>query len=253
METMINTESRAVRAIIGIAHAAGIAEMYLNTLDRIFNTVLFNQDDLGMSDKEAISTLQTLGLLRCDISDIAADKNLARALGVGRQMTDEAAAVSVETFTMKADWSTKEESPDLWRLILDALNEGSHLLAQRTKESDETGEITEILEDIAKLRDRLESLAEWKATNDRYPEFAGNNFGVERLRAFLYVANQKAIGLMEMVNDIVDDMQRMERNKAEIAEIREAADLALHAAKITKQALEREDARATGTQEGADE
>ena len=170
METTINTESRAVRAIIGIAHAAGIAEMYLNTLDRIFNTVLYNQDDLGMSDTEAISTLQTLGLLRSDIQDIAADKDLASALGVGQQTANKAAAVSVE-----------------------------------------------------------------------------------RLRAFLYVANQKAIGLMEMVNDIVDDMQRMERNKAEIAEIREAADLALHAAKITKQALEREDARATGTQEGADE
>lgn len=240
MKTTINTESRAVRAIIGIAHAAGIAEMYLNTLDRIFNTVLFNQDDLGMSDTEAISTLQTLGLLRSDIQDIAADKDLARALGV-------------ETFTMKVDWSTEEEKPDPWRLILDALNEGSHLLAQRSRESDTTGEIAEILEDIAKLRDRLESLTEWKATNDRYSEFAGNNFGVERLRAFLHVANQKAIGLMEIVNDIVGDMQRMERNKAEISEIREAADLALHAAKITKQALEREDARATGDQEGADE
>ncbi len=253
MATTINTESRGVRAIIGIAHAAGIAEMYLNTLDRIFNTVLYNQDDLGMSDTEAISTLQTLGLLRSDIQDIAADKDLARALSVGRQTTDDAAAVSVETFTMKADWSTEEEKPDPWRLILDALNEGSHLLAQRSRESDTTGEIAEILEDIAKLRDRLESLTEWKATNDRYPEFAGNNFGVERLSAFLHVANQKAIGLMEIVNDIVGDMQRMERNKAEISEIREAADLALHAAKITKQALEREDARATGDQEGADE
>ena len=252
---MINTESRGARAIIGITHAAGTAEMYLNAIDRIFNTVLYNQDDLGMSDTEAISTLQTLGLLRSDIQDIAADKNLPRVLGAGRQMFAESQTTSVEMFTMKTDWSIPEsiEEPAPWGLVLDALNEGSHILAQQPKADDKTGEITEILEDMAKLRDRLESLAEWEATNDRYPEFAGNNFGVERLRAFLHVANQKALGLTELVNDIVDDMQHMQRNKAEISEIREVADLALHAAKITKQALEREDARATGDQEGADE
>lgn len=254
MYLTIKTNSRVAQVIINIAHSAGVAEMYINTLGRISNAVLFNQDDMGMSDAEALDTIRALNLLRLDIQDIADAKDFARALDAGYQTTDDTIrSIPVETFTYKTDWSTNEEKPDPWRMTLDALTVGSHLLAQRSKESDPTGEITEILEDMAKLYDRLESLTEWKATNDRYPEFADNNFGPERLRAFLHVANQKAVGLMEMVNDIIGDMQRMKRNKAEIAEIREVADMALHAANITKQAIEREDARATGDQEGADE
>ena len=71
MEITIKINDKAARAIAGIAHNAGTAEMYVNTLSRLFNAVLYNQDDLGMDDTEAITTLQTLGLLRSDIEDIA--------------------------------------------------------------------------------------------------------------------------------------------------------------------------------------
>lgn len=71
MEITIKINDKAARAIAGIAHNAGTAEMYVNTLSRLFNAVLYNQDDLGMDDTEAITTLQALGLLRSDIEDIA--------------------------------------------------------------------------------------------------------------------------------------------------------------------------------------
>lgn len=89
MEITIKINDKAARAIAGIAHNAGTAEIYVNTLSRLFNAVLYNQDDLGMDDTEAITTLQALGLLRSDIEDIANDQDLARALGAGHK-TDEA-------------------------------------------------------------------------------------------------------------------------------------------------------------------
>lgn len=248
MEITIKINDKAARAIAGIAHNAGTAEMYVNTLSRLFNAVLYNQDDLGMDDTEAITTLQTLGLLRSDIEDIA--ESGLRQFPFEPAITVE--KVDFGPVDLTGDDDQDSAPVDPWRLALDALREAADLLGQHPKDDSLAADIVELLEDMAKMRDRLESLAEWKAANERYPEFAANNFDAEKLRAFLCVANHKAVGLMEMVNDIVGDMQRMERNKTEIAEIREAADLALHAAKITKKALEREDARATGDQEGAD-
>ena len=100
MEITINSESRAGRAICGIAYTAGTAELYIHTLNRLFNAVLYDQDDLGMDDTEAITTLQALGLLRSDIADIAADEDLARALHADRQMP------------AGADTTEEEETPD---------------------------------------------------------------------------------------------------------------------------------------------
>lgn len=72
--------SAGLLAIAGLQHAAGTAETYENTLERIFYAVLHNQDDLGMDDSEAIDTLRTLELLRADIRAIATDHVLALLL-----------------------------------------------------------------------------------------------------------------------------------------------------------------------------
>ena len=77
MEITINTESRAAQILLALTHKAGTAEIYINTLSRIINAALFNQDDLGMSDTEALDTIRTLSLLRSDIEDIAADTSIA--------------------------------------------------------------------------------------------------------------------------------------------------------------------------------
>lgn len=80
MEIKINTESKAAAAIINIAHCTGLAETYTDTITRLFNAVLYNQDDLGMDDTEAIDTLRVLALLRDDIRDIAGDQGLAESI-----------------------------------------------------------------------------------------------------------------------------------------------------------------------------
>ena len=173
MEITIKINDKAARAIAGIAHNAGTAEMYVNTLSRLFDAVLYNQDDLGMDDTEAITTLQALGLLRSDIEDIAGSWL--------RQFPFEPA------ITEKVDFGPVD------------------------------------LTDAA-----------------------------EKLRAFMYVAYNKAVSLLKLVNDITDNMQHADRDAAEIDKIREVAELATKAAKITKQAIDREDTRAADDQEGAD-
>lgn len=247
MEITIKINDKAARAIAGIAHNAGTAEMYVNTLSRLFNAVLYNQDDLGMDDTEAITTLQTLGLLRSDIEDIAGHD--LRKLHNEPVITVE----KVEFNHVDLTGDDQDSEPvDPWRLTLDALREGADLLAQYPKDDSLACNIVELLEDMAKMRDRLESLAEWKAANERYPEFTANNFAAEKLRAFMYVAYNKAVSLLELVNDITDNMRHADRDTAEIDKIREVAELATKAAKITKQALDREDTRAADDQEGAD-
>lgn len=237
MKTTIKINDKAARAIAGIAHNAGTAEMYVNTLSRLFNAVLYNQDDMGMDDTEAITTLQTLGLLRSDIQDIAGHDL--------RQLPDEP-VITVEKvefnhIDLTGDDDQNDANVDPWRLTLDALREGADLLAQHPKDDSLACDIVELLEDMAKMRDRLETLAEWKLANERYPEFAANDFAAEKLRAFMYVAYNKAVSLLELVNDITDNMRHADRDVAEIDKIREVSELATKAAKITKQALEREE------------
>lgn len=236
MKTTIKINDKAARAIVGIAHNAGTAEMYVNTLSRLFNAVLYNQDDMGMDDTEAITTLQTLGLLRSDIQDIAGHDL--------RQLPDEP-VITVEKVEFNhidlTDDDQNDANVDPWRLTLDALREGADLLAQHPKDDSLACDIVELLEDMAKMRDRLETLAEWKLANERYPEFAANDFAAEKLRAFMYVAYNKAVSLLELVNDITDNMRHADRDVAEIDKIREVSELATKAAKITKQALEREE------------
>lgn len=248
MEITIKINDKAARAIAGIAHNAGTAEMYVNTLSRLFNAVLYNQDDLGMDDTEAITTLQALGLLRSDIEDIA---------GSGLRQFPFEPAITVEKVDfgpvdLTGDDDQGDATADPWGLLRAALREGADLLAQQPKDESVAGDIVELLEDMATLRDRLESLTEWKNANERYPEFAANNFGAEKLRAFLNVANSKAVSLMELANDITDSMWHADRDAAEIDKIREVAELATKAAKITKQALEREETHTADDQEGAD-
>lgn len=92
-EITIKLSPDTARTLTGIVHSVGIAELYVNTLKRLFNAVLYNQDDLGMDDTEAVDILRTLGMLTTDIRTIAADRELARALGAGHR--EEAAADTV--------------------------------------------------------------------------------------------------------------------------------------------------------------
>lgn len=128
MEIKINAESKAAAAIIAIAHSAGTAEIYDKTLSRLYNCVLFNQDDLGMDDTEAIDTLRVLALLRADIEDIASDQMLAKQLSTAPKVDDDDAAsdqddgvdLEAETEDITKELEQTLEHPD-WLTLLHAL------------------------------------------------------------------------------------------------------------------------------------
>ena len=71
MENNINLTPDAVKAIQALQHPCGTYQFYRAHLDRLFNYILNNSDEIGMSDNEAMHTLRALNALRADIADIA--------------------------------------------------------------------------------------------------------------------------------------------------------------------------------------
>lgn len=71
MENNINLTPDAVKAIQALQHPCGTYQFYRLHLDRLFNYILNNSDEIGMSDNEAMHTLRALNALRSDIADIA--------------------------------------------------------------------------------------------------------------------------------------------------------------------------------------
>lgn len=71
MENNINLTPDAVKAIQALQHPCGTYQFYRTHLDRLFNYILNDSDEIGMSDNEAMHTLRALNALRSDIADIA--------------------------------------------------------------------------------------------------------------------------------------------------------------------------------------
>lgn len=71
MENNIKLTPDAVKAIQALQHPCGTYQFYRAYLDRLFNYILNNSDEIGMSDNEAMHTLRALNALRSDIADIA--------------------------------------------------------------------------------------------------------------------------------------------------------------------------------------
>ena len=71
MENNINLTPDAVKAIQALQHPCGTYQFYRTHLDRLFNYILNNSDEIGMSDNEAMYALRALNALRSDIADIA--------------------------------------------------------------------------------------------------------------------------------------------------------------------------------------
>ena len=71
MENNIRLIPDAVRAIQALQHPCGTYRYYRSHLDRLFNYILDNSDEIGMDDAEAMATLRALNALRADMADIA--------------------------------------------------------------------------------------------------------------------------------------------------------------------------------------
>ena len=63
MENNINLTPDAVKAIQALQHPCGTYQFYRAHLDRLFNYILNNSDEIGMSDNEAMHTLRALNAL----------------------------------------------------------------------------------------------------------------------------------------------------------------------------------------------
>lgn len=67
----INLSAEAIAAINALQHPAGTYSYYRDTLSRLFNFVLSQSDEIGMSDTEAMHTLRALDAMRSDLTEIA--------------------------------------------------------------------------------------------------------------------------------------------------------------------------------------
>ena len=72
METKnIALTPEALVVIEALQHNKGTFTFYTNALKRLFNFVLDQSDEIGMSDTEAINTLRALQYIREDLATIA--------------------------------------------------------------------------------------------------------------------------------------------------------------------------------------
>lgn len=68
---IITLSTKAVAAIERLQHPRGTYDFYATTLTRLFNYILDQSDEIGMSDTEAVHTLRVLRYLKDDITHIA--------------------------------------------------------------------------------------------------------------------------------------------------------------------------------------
>jgi len=67
----INLSTAAIASIDRLQHKNGTYDFYSATLSRLFNYILDQSDEIGMSDTEAIHTLRVLQYLKEDLAQIA--------------------------------------------------------------------------------------------------------------------------------------------------------------------------------------
>lgn len=236
MELRINTESPAARAIIAMAHAAGTAEIYINTLSRLSNAVLFNQDDMGMDDTETLDTIRVLSLLRSDIQDIANDKTIASSLERADNQRDDIEIIPTGPFSVHVvSHNTTPTNP--WLEMITAIKSGIEYMGAIYSNNDANREIAVMLDDIGNMIDRLGDATEWADTFAANPEFTKKAGAAAIIRTYSHVASLKAAHTSEILEDIQTDMVREGYPAEKIAEITEAIKLQQKAADILKRNL----------------
>lgn len=71
----IKLSTGAIDAIVALQHKNGTFVYYDHTLSRLFNFVLDQSDEIGMSSHEAIETLRALDSIRKDLAAIASRRH----------------------------------------------------------------------------------------------------------------------------------------------------------------------------------
>lgn len=71
----IDLSPEAVKAISALRHSQGTFDYYVNALRRIFNLVLHQSEEIGMSYSETVATLRAISGVIADLSAIAGDRS----------------------------------------------------------------------------------------------------------------------------------------------------------------------------------
>lgn len=131
MENNINLTPDAVKAIQALQHPCGTYQFYRAHLDRLFNYILNNSDEIGMSDNEAMHTLRALNALRSDIADIA---------GTPAQLNEP--VDPFERFTLTTEPEQLDEGEEAIKDLnntLDRLKQATYILKEAGEHAERAG------------------------------------------------------------------------------------------------------------------
>ena len=131
MENNINLTPDAVKAIQALQHPCGTYQFYRAHLDRLFNYILNNSDEIGMSDNEAMHTLRALNSLRSDIADIA---------GTPAQLNEP--VDPFERFTLTTEPEQLDEGEEAIKDLnntLDRLKQATYILKEAGEHAERAG------------------------------------------------------------------------------------------------------------------
>lgn len=221
MENNINLTPDAVKAIQALQHPCGTYQFYRLHLDRLFNYILNNSDEIGMSDNEAMHTLRALNLLRSDIADIA---------GPPAQLNEPVDPFDEIALGCDDDGQScfhTDQPREMLRDVKEAwfrLKEATETLSEAIEHARKSGErFDPVISDLSDAADDLEApmaaLDAIMAINpDTYePKEISNR---EAASIFLHRAYNAAVYAHELAVDALDRAQRDEKvTKEQIAEI----------------------------------
>lgn len=150
---IITLSSKAVAVIERLQHTRGTYDFYATTLTRLFNYVLDQSDEIGMSDTEAVHTLRVLRYLKDDITHIAGKGDSPLEIRIEADMeglvnsiekpSTEGAAEKIETTFGGLTLKNVQEFEN--KPTIDQLDEPREMLADVKRAWQKVGELQTII------------------------------------------------------------------------------------------------------------
>lgn len=169
MKNNIKLSDPAVDAIISLQHKNGTYRFYSDTISRLYNLILLQSDEIGMSDREAMATLRALYCLKEDLGYISGIASTSEQLDIDIDDDPEDVAERVEATFSNAeelDEAQKSASPQNEKLDEQAemvadihrayikLNEVENIISEAMIHATNSGSTNDII-------DRINSVKTW--------------------------------------------------------------------------------------------
>lgn len=153
----INLSAEAVNAINALQHPAGTFSYYRDTLSRLFNFVLSQSEEIGMSDTEAMHTLRVLDAVRADLTAIAgtaatrSNKAPASVAGVASRVWDAFDDLQDSNYREPDKLDEGEEAIKDLDNALDRIKQATYILIEAGEHAERAGKGDAITARIAKV------------------------------------------------------------------------------------------------------